>query len=413
MKMDTLGAGIAPTVREQFATLNNIVNLPWIAGTWFYVDPTSGNNSSDGKTQDTAFADISTAYAACTTGYGDGIVLISRGSSSANTTSYLTQKITWAKNGITVIGIAAPTGIGSRARIASKEVTTGSITTISFTADHTISDSAGGFLTAGFAAGQTIYVNTTSNTNDGVYTISTVTATTITTTAGSSHVSTESAATAGATVIVTYNAENILLSGANNTFYNVQIWNAGSYAGALGGVNITGVRNAFINCHIAGGTGCAATANERSVELGDGAQENVFRDCVIGADTIDRGNNANCELYINGTVANTARNAFYNCEFTAMAGTGTAHLAIKSAAATSMGRHMIFRDCDFICYVPNLGPNMASMFGGTAFNTAKIGLMGSCSALGYAAWDSVGGNDVVYTCGGAASNASHGLPVAP
>jgi hypothetical protein len=47
------------------------------------------------------------------------------------------------------------------------------------------------------------------------------------------------------------------------------------------------------------------------------------------------------------------------------------------------------------------------------FESAKIGLTGQCSALGYAAWDSVGGNDKVFSCSGAASNASSGLPVAP
>lgn len=73
-----------------------------------------------------------------------------------------------------------------------------SLTTIAFVNSNpdTITDSASGFLTAGFEPGQIIIVTTTSGTNDGVYTIASVAAGTITLIAADS-LTTENAATAG------------------------------------------------------------------------------------------------------------------------------------------------------------------------------------------------------------------------
>jgi len=403
-----LPTSLSPSVRDVLNANFDIASLPVIRGTWFYVDPTSGDDDAAGTSIAEAVATITKAYALCTSGAGDGIVIYSRGTTAANTTSYLTKSLTWSKHGITVIGIAAPTGIFGRARIANVEKTSTS-TTMAQTA-HTITRETGSFLTDGWEIGMTGYIADSGSNNGATFTVTAVEALTLTV---SETLNVQSKAQTVSCVLTSYNAQNILISGNNNIFFNLGIWNGGTQAGAIGGIVITGARNYFSRCHFVGGAGCTATANERSLELGDGAQENLFEDCTIGTDTVNRGNNANCELYINGTTANTARNEFRRCKFLAEADTGTAHLAIKSAAATSMGRHMLMRDCDFECYVPNLGANMASLFGGTKFNTAKIGMMGVTSVLGYAAFDSVGANDVIYICGGAAASAVNGIGVAP
>jgi len=95
------------------------MNLPRIPGTWYFVDPTSGNAAWDGLTKSTAVASIVTAYGKCTSGAGDGIVVMSRGTTTAGTSSYLSATITWSKHGITVVGLCAPTWYNQRARIAS------------------------------------------------------------------------------------------------------------------------------------------------------------------------------------------------------------------------------------------------------------------------------------------------------
>jgi len=390
-----LGEGVQPQVRDSVNALWGLGALPQIRGTWFYVDPTSGANTNAGTSADNAVADIQTAYALCTSGAGDGIVLLSAGTTASGTTSYLTHPLLWTKHGITVFGAAAPVRMFGRARVATKDVTTGSITTISFTNSGTsdyISDSAGGFITAGFKVGDKIIVDSTSNTNDGTYTITALTATKMTLDTGDS-LTTESAATAGATVITNYCTEVINISGNNNTFYNVHMFNADTASTSVGGLVITGDRNAFINCHVVGGGGCAAAATISSLELGASADENTFVGCTFGSDTIDRGDNANTEVSITGTAY---RNRFYGCEFLSMAGSGTAHGAIKSSAAGNLGTDIIFRDCDFICFRPNEAASMASVFIGTAPTSGRILILGTSALSGYAAWDAAGGNDRVY-----------------
>jgi hypothetical protein len=110
--------GIQPATRESLDALYNLGGLPFIRGTWYYVDKTSGASTNSGTSPENAFNNILTAYTACTDGAGDGIVIISRGSTSAATTSYLTAVIDWTKSGITTVGVAAPVRMFGRARIA-------------------------------------------------------------------------------------------------------------------------------------------------------------------------------------------------------------------------------------------------------------------------------------------------------
>jgi hypothetical protein len=92
------------------------MGLPKIGGTWYYVDMVSGNDAWDGLTVGTAVKSYATAYGKCTTGRGDGIVLISRTVSGTSYSDTATGRLTFAKYGITTIGWAA-TGYFGRARL--------------------------------------------------------------------------------------------------------------------------------------------------------------------------------------------------------------------------------------------------------------------------------------------------------
>ena len=105
--------------------------LPFIRGTWFFVDPTSGAATNDGLTAYTPFASLATAYAACTSGAGDGIALLSPGTTTAGFTSYLTAAITWSKWNITVVGVCAPTRFSQRARISTQAEDLANLITVS------------------------------------------------------------------------------------------------------------------------------------------------------------------------------------------------------------------------------------------------------------------------------------------
>jgi hypothetical protein len=105
------------------------------SGKTFYVDATSGSVGAAATSWSTAEKSIEGAYGRCVDGRGDTIYIQSRGSSSAATTSYLSSTLTWAKSGITVIGLAAPTQFG-RARIANLSTALTLVDLISVTGDN-------------------------------------------------------------------------------------------------------------------------------------------------------------------------------------------------------------------------------------------------------------------------------------
>ena len=108
--------------------------LPPILGTWYFVNPNTtynsssnpyqGSSSNDGLTRATPLDNLSTAYGKCVSGRGDGICLMSQGTSAANTTSALTTAITWSKHNITVYGVCAPTYQFQRARVSNLSTST-------------------------------------------------------------------------------------------------------------------------------------------------------------------------------------------------------------------------------------------------------------------------------------------------
>lgn len=113
--------GLPRPAYDAVVNLQAAFGLPFILGKWYFVDPTSGAAGNNGRSPDHAYASIVTAYASCTSGAGDGICLISRGTgTSSQTTSYITlaNTITWSKHGITVVGVCSGSFYNQRARIA-------------------------------------------------------------------------------------------------------------------------------------------------------------------------------------------------------------------------------------------------------------------------------------------------------
>jgi len=395
------------------SVLTQINGLPAIGGSWYFVDPYVGNDLSDGKSVATAVKNLNIAYDKVSS--ADGICFISPRSTSAQTTSYLTAPLVWSKNGITVVGIAAPTLEFGRARVSNLEVTTGAQTTLSFTRgtgavyDY-ISRSAGSFITKGFAVGQTIRVNTTGNGADASGTGRTITAVTATklTLETIGTLVTETAANAGSSVVENYQAYLINVSGDNNTFINIHFNNSDTDALGIGGIIVSGDRNYFQNCFITGANGATAatTATAYSLQL-VGAQDNTFKDCIIGSDLTDRGNTANCELLL--TVDDTKsceRDRFIGCEFQAYVSTGTAHGAIGSSDATSIRRDLIFKDCLFRTAVTAC----ATVFIGTAPTVGKI-YMVNTYACNYTNWDDGSANVIRASAPTCAATGAGGLVV--
>ena len=92
-----------------------------IYGASYYVDPVNGSDSFIGTSPTQAYRTLPQAYAACTSGSGDTIYLLSDG--TTNATARLTSTLTIAKNAINIIGACAPS-YNPRARISTLSGTT-------------------------------------------------------------------------------------------------------------------------------------------------------------------------------------------------------------------------------------------------------------------------------------------------
>jgi hypothetical protein len=395
--------GLSPELRAVLADAG-VSYLPPIRGEWFIVDPYKATESS--KAVDGALADLLTAYDACVSGRGDGILLLSGGTGTASqTSSYLDTNLAWSKYGITVFGVASGNGFFGRARVSSRSRTTGAITTLSFTADHTISDSASGFLTAGFEAGDTIHVATNSTTNDGVYVISSVTAGVITTTAGSTHVSTESAATAGSSTVISYCAPLITITGENNAFYNVHFVNGGAVVEALGGVYVNANRNYFNNCHFLGASNATAAAVATTqYDLKLAASECVFDRCYFGTNSTIWAA-ANAHIVLGSGTTQIGQNFFNGCKVVSYSATA-GHGGILIANAATLGGYVQFDRCSFVNWNSGAVTALTTVIIGETPSNCGI-LLQDCAEIGWAAWGA--NNDTWFTSNAAGAAGTGGI----
>ena len=212
--------------------LSHLGGVPVMAGIpfgknarYFFVDPTNGSDTNDGKTPATALATLLAAYNKCTANQHDTVFYIA-GSSSIS----LTAALTWAKNYTHLIGVCAPTHAAQRARIFQTATLTG--------ASPLLTISATGCIFKNFYIFQGV--------ND-------------------------------ATSLI-----NVSVTGGRNYFENVHFAGGGHAAQAINGgasLLLNGAEeNLFVNCTVGVDTISAATG--MMALLFDGAAlRNVFRGC--------------------------------------------------------------------------------------------------------------------------------------
>lgn len=93
--------------------LAGMLGLPYV-GKVFYVDPSAGSDSADGREQSRAKATVASAYASCTSGDHDVVVIAPTGGTGRTAE---TASISWAKRFTHLIGSAAPTAQDVRAGV--------------------------------------------------------------------------------------------------------------------------------------------------------------------------------------------------------------------------------------------------------------------------------------------------------
>jgi len=209
---------------------------------------------------------------------------------------------------------------------------------------------------------------------------------------------------------VTAFANFFTVSGNGCLFQNVQ-WFDGFTTGTTSQIALTvsGGRNNFVNCHIAGmgDNESAQSAGSRSVKIST-TGENVFQNCVIGVDTITR-TAANASVEFAG---GAPRNQFIDCIFPFMTSAATPLGIIVSAAAGS-DRFQYFKQCAFI----NAVKSTSTAMDGLATLAASMGgllLMKDCTLVGITEF----GTDAtsrgqIYVDGGTVTAATSGIAVNP
>jgi hypothetical protein len=134
------------------------------------------------------------------------------------------------------------------------------------------------------------------------------------------------------------------VSASGCRFSNVQFFQ-GFTAGVAASIclTVTGSRNRFDNCHIAGmgsddaADGHSATSRNLLISVGG---ENQFYRCTIGLDTIAR-DVANASVEFAGA---SERNKFVDCDFLLFA-TANTPVVVKVAAAAGIDRFHLFDNC--------------------------------------------------------------------
>lgn len=87
-----------------------------LTGTHFFVDPVNGVDGNSGKSVDRPFQTLARAHTKATAGKNDVVYLMGNGATSG--TARQDVALAWSKNAVHLIGIAAPTRVAGRARIA-------------------------------------------------------------------------------------------------------------------------------------------------------------------------------------------------------------------------------------------------------------------------------------------------------
>jgi hypothetical protein len=87
-------------------------------GKTYFVKPSSGSNSNNGRSPTRALATLAGAKTKATADKNDVVYLISESNTAASTTDYQSSALDWSKDGVALIGINSGSRVGQLSRIA-------------------------------------------------------------------------------------------------------------------------------------------------------------------------------------------------------------------------------------------------------------------------------------------------------
>lgn len=294
--------------------IGGIGGIP-LTGTWYFVDPANGSDSNTGLSPSDALDTLYMAHSKMTAGKNDVCVLIGDGSTTgtARLSTALAQSVdstattgtlTWSKNACHLIGVTAPTGAASRARIAPPS---GTYTQTTFGSGNFVVVSAAGCIFANFSVFNGF---STGGNNQIAWTD----------------------------------------SGGRNSYWNVQFGGAGDTdsAGSTSSrsLKISGTtgENLFESCTIGLDTVSRGVANA-SLEFSGGTPRNVFKNCLFPMVA-----SAATPLFIVTSAASAIDRFqwFYDCLFVNDINSSGTALTVGVSMAASAGGILVMQRCTLV-----------------------------------------------------------------
>lgn len=168
------------------------------------------------------------------------------------------------------------------------------------------------------------------------------------------------------------------MSGSGNLVANIQFFDGKDSAADGACVLVSGSRNHFVNCFVAGmgdATASGPFSRAGSYGLKVSGAENCFTDCTVGLDTIER-TAANSELIVAG-----ARNRFVHCDFRCNSTTAGKFLVAIDNSGGDL-RDTIFDGCLFFCYSENWAAGINNAFDMPAAGNTHWVILKDCSLVG-------------------------------
>ncbi len=157
---------------------------------------------------------------------------------------------------------------------------------------------------------------------------------------------------------------------------NVQFFDGKDKAEDGACVLVSGARNYFENVFVAGMGHATPAGRAGSYSLKVSGEENAFRDCTIGLDTINR-TAANSEL-----IVSAERNRFEHCDIRSYSETAGKFL-VKIDNSGGDLRETIFDDCLFYNYTQNWATGITNAFSmPSSGSTHYVILRGNCQVVG-------------------------------
>ena len=184
------------------------------------------------------------------------------------------------------------------------------------------------------------------------------------------------------------------VSGHGNSFHNLQIAHFGANTDSIAarGVDVTGNRNYFYNCHIVGVPNAHTGDEANACDLKVTGEENMFERCYFGTNTVARSTtNANVELTSSAT-----RIWFKECFFTVYTD-NSGVLFVKIDGAADIDREIFFDNCVF--YNP-IGAGSTTMTAAMDVHASAGGdvILKDCTVIGATDWEAADAANIFLAC---------------